>query len=216
MNPFPIFKPGCHTAAGGVRLCFHDADLEAAARAYSPQLRAAPLVLGHPPDDRPVQGWVDRLVYRSGILEAQPGGLVASFMDLVRRGRYRYVSAAFHMPEAPENPTPGRFYLRHVGFLGAVPPAVKGLTPPSFCDCADCRTAVTVEPLVFADISQVDDYATAERLLALQQREQQLHQRREEFVAARARAIYADEHARGVGISTVEAVQRAERELAAG
>jgi hypothetical protein len=212
MNPFPIFRPGCHTAAGDVRLCFHDTDLEAAARAYNPRLRPAPLVLGHPADDRPVQGWVDRLVYRAGLLEAQPGGLVAAFVDLVRRGRYRHVSAAFHMPDAPENPTPGRFYLKHVGFLGAMPPAVKGLTPPTFCDCAGCGQAVT-EPVVFADISLVDDYATAERALAVQQREQQLLKRREEFVAERARAIFAEEHARGVGISTVEVVRQAEREL---
>ncbi len=37
---------------------------------------------------------------------------------------------------------PGVYYLRHVGFLGAQPPAIKGLAPVEFADDAD---AVTIE-----------------------------------------------------------------------
>ena len=32
----------------------------------------------------------------------------------------------------PNNPTPGRYYLKHVGFLGAIQPAVDGLRPVEF------------------------------------------------------------------------------------
>ena len=48
---------------------------------------------------------------------------------MVRAGRFKKVSASFYTPDSPHNPVPGVYYLRHVGFLGAQPPAVKGLAP---------------------------------------------------------------------------------------
>ncbi len=48
-------------------------------------------------------------------------------------GRYKKVSASFYQPDSPNNPVPtGVFYLRHVGFLGAQPPAIKGLKDIAF------------------------------------------------------------------------------------
>ena len=44
-------------------------------------------------------------------------------------------SASFYPPGHPANPTPDRPYLRHVGFLGAQPPAVKGLA--DFADAGE-------------------------------------------------------------------------------
>lgn len=59
------------------------------------------------------------------------------FADLVRKGRYKKVSASFYPPKHPSNPNPNGFYLRHVGFLGAHPPAVKGLAAINFADDED-------------------------------------------------------------------------------
>ncbi|MFV2030801.1 2-oxoacid:acceptor oxidoreductase, partial [Neisseria sp. S1] len=53
---------------------------------------------------------------------------------LVKAGRYKKVSASFYPPGSPSNPVPGKWYVRHVGFLGAHPPAVKGLAPINFAD----------------------------------------------------------------------------------
>ena len=44
------------------------------------------------------------------------------------------MSASFYLPDSPSNPKPGVLYLRHVGFLGAQPPSVKGLKQVSFSE----------------------------------------------------------------------------------
>ena len=59
------------------------------------------------------------------------------FAELVRKGRYKKVSASFYPPNHPSNPQPENWYLRHVGFLGAHPPAVKGLAAINFADDED-------------------------------------------------------------------------------
>lgn len=50
----------------------------------------------------------------------------------VRAGSYGTVSAKFYRPTDANNPVPGVWYLRHIGFLGAHPPGVKGLDDPEF------------------------------------------------------------------------------------
>ena len=65
------------------------------------------------------------------------------FRSLVRDGRFPKVSASFYKPDYPKNPKPGVYYLRHVGFLGAHPPALPGLKPIEFA-AAD-EGCVTVE-----------------------------------------------------------------------
>jgi len=45
----------------------------------------------------------------------------------VDAGRYKFRSASFYEPNDPSNPTPGSWHLKHVGWLGAQPPSVKGL-----------------------------------------------------------------------------------------
>lgn len=63
-----------------------------------------------------------------------------AFAELVKAGRYRKVSASFYPPAAKANPRPGSYYLKHVGFLGAQPPAVKGLKAIAFSEEADAET----------------------------------------------------------------------------
>jgi hypothetical protein len=128
-----IFKPGTHTAMSGVALNFTEADLIASAAAYDPALHEAPIVVGHPKADAPAYGWVKSLAYADG-LQADPHQVDAAFAELVQQGRFKKVSASFYTPDAPSNPAPGVYYLRHVGFLGAQPPAVKGLKQAEFAD----------------------------------------------------------------------------------
>jgi hypothetical protein len=44
------------------------------------------------------------------------------------------VSASFFSPGQEGNPEPSAYYLKHVGFLGAMAPAVKGLAPLNFSE----------------------------------------------------------------------------------
>lgn len=128
-----IFRAGRHTDMRGASIEFTDADVAACAAAYDPAKFEAPLVVGHPEANAPAYGWVKSLAYADGEpLEAEPHQVDAAFADLVNAGKFKRISASFYMPDSPSNPVPGVWYLRHVGFLGAAAPAVKGLKPASF------------------------------------------------------------------------------------
>ena len=148
MKPFEIFKSGKHTSSQGETLAFSDDDLAAIASSYDASLHHAPIVVGHPKQDAPAYGWVDGIVVKDGRLVATPADLDTAFSELVKQKRFGKVSAAFYRPEDKGNPTPGQWYLRHVGFLGAQPPAVKGLKPIEFND----EGGVTFGEVDFSDI----------------------------------------------------------------
>jgi len=126
-KPIQIFKPGKRTAMSGVTLDFSEADLAASAAAYDPAKHEAPLVIGHPKADKPRFGGVGSLSYADGVLNAGPKDVIVEFAEWVNKKMFNQVSASFYMPDSPHNPVPGVYYLRHVGFLGAQPPAVKGM-----------------------------------------------------------------------------------------
>lgn len=129
-----IFKPGKHVSMAGQVLAFSEADLAATCAAYDPTLHEAPLVVGHPQHDLPAYGWVKSLAFCDGAIDATPAQVNPDFADMVAAGAFKKISAAFYSPDAPSNPVPGVYYLRHVGFLGAQAPAVKGLRSPEFAD----------------------------------------------------------------------------------
>ncbi|MGV1802567.1 peptidase [Agrobacterium vitis] len=137
MKPINIFRSGTHTDSRGRQFAFSDADLKAVASEYDPALHHAPIVVGHPRDDHPAYGWVKSISFQDGQLVAEPEDIEPQFAELVKARRYRKVSASFYSPDHPNNPVPGKYYLRHVGFLGAAAPAVKGLKAVEFADDED-------------------------------------------------------------------------------
>lgn len=136
MKLIEIFKPGRQTAMSGEVVDFSEDDLRATAEAYDPNLHEAPLVIGHPKTDDPAYGWVQSVSY-ADVLGAVPHQVDTAFAEMVNAGRFKKVSASFYKPDSPNNPKPGVYYLRHVGFLGAQPPAVKGLKSASFAASDD-------------------------------------------------------------------------------
>lgn len=132
---FQIFRTGAHTSAGGSTLVFSKQDLELIAAGYSKKRLRAPLVLGHPADNLPEYGEVDDLFAKGDELYAQ-ATVGDKLLEMVRTGRYKKVSLSLIAPTSPGNPTPGAYYLRHVGFLGSQPPAVKGMAAPSFAEAS--------------------------------------------------------------------------------
>ena len=117
----------------GAALSFSETDLAATAAAYDPAKHEAPIVVGHPRNDGPAYGWVRSLSFADG-LNAEPQQVDPAFAEMVNRGAFKKISASFYSPDSPSNPVPGVYYLRHVGFLGAQPPAVKGLRDASFAE----------------------------------------------------------------------------------
>lgn len=137
MKAFEIFKSGQHTAASGTTLSFSEDDLRKAVEAYDPAIHEAPIVVGHPKDNGPAYGWIKALSYSDGSISAEPIQVEEQFAEMVQAGRFKKRSASFYTPDSPNNPVPGVYYLRHVGFLGAQPPAVKGLKDVAFSDAEE-------------------------------------------------------------------------------
>ena len=135
MKPIKIFKVGEHTDMNGVKRNYTREMLEKCVATYSPEIHEAPFVLGHPKHNDPAMGWADHLeLDDDGILWAYPKQLDADFAESVNAGKHNKVSASFYLPDSPNNPTSGTLYLRHVGFLGAQVPAIKGLGTVQFAE----------------------------------------------------------------------------------
>lgn len=128
MKRFRIFRPGKHTASCGTATEFTKDDLAKAVTSYNAQLYAAPLVIGHPKVEDRAYGQVSKLEQdEAGDVWAVPTQVEPAFSALVQEGGYPNRSVSWYMPDHPNNPVPGALYPKHIGFLGAVPPALKGL-----------------------------------------------------------------------------------------
>lgn len=124
-----IFRAGTHRDEKGRTWTFSEGDLAAIAAGYDPANHQAPHVLGHPKTDAPAWGWTKGLEVENGVLYETREQVDPAFAEAVDAGRYKFRSASFYEPNDPANPTPGSWHLKHVGWLGAQPPAVKGLGP---------------------------------------------------------------------------------------
>ncbi|MFC3716811.1 hypothetical protein ACFONC_11680 [Luteimonas soli] len=127
-----IFRAGRQTDMHGRTIEFSRQDLADIAAGYDPALHEAPVVIGHPKDNTPAFGWVRGLQVDGDVLSAQLHQVDADFADMVRAGRFKKRSASIFLPDGSDNPTPGKYALRHVGFLGGAVPAVKGLKEVNF------------------------------------------------------------------------------------
>lgn len=140
----PILPAGSHVALDGRPVEFTEADLREIAETYNPALHEAPLVIGHPKLNAPAYGWAKSLEVRDGMLYAEPHQVVPEFAEAANRKMYKKRSASVYLPNSPGNPVPGKHYLRHIGFLGAMPPAIKGI-PDAALDFAEDDGALAVE-----------------------------------------------------------------------
>lgn len=131
----PIFQGGSQRDSSGH---VHDgtALIDKAVSTFNAARHEPPVVIGHPADNAPAYGWVDAIKKKAGGALGEPALLLAKFRqvqpefeDMVRRGLFKKRSAAFY-PDGS---------LRHIGFLGAMPPAIKGLPDVAFTE-ADALT----------------------------------------------------------------------------
>lgn len=155
MKKIPAFRAGTHTDMNGNTITFNREDLIATAAAYNPANHEAPIVIGHPETDDPAYGWIDRFEVVDDELVAIPAQVEPVFGEMVDNGRFKKVSMSFYEPNNPNNPKRGVWYPKHLGFLGATPPAIKGLKPIQFGEGAS--TTFTAE---FADFSPTQPQST--------------------------------------------------------
>lgn len=117
-----IFRTGTHTDSKGKSRTWTTEDLDHAVESYDPKKREAPLVLGHPKDNGPAFGWIEKLRRTGDVLEAVFKQVPESLRQAVAAGRYKQKSVSFYQDGS----------VRHVGLLGAAQPAIEGLGEVKF------------------------------------------------------------------------------------
>ncbi|MDV0623734.1 peptidase [Klebsiella variicola subsp. variicola] len=150
-----VFAPGTHTAMDGRTITFTTENCIDLANSYDPSVSEAPFVIGHPSLTAPAYGWTERLEFRDGIVYAAPRQVNPAFAEAFNAGSYKKRSLSIYQPDSPGNPKPGHYYARHVGFLGAVPPGVKGLPDAQFAEASGDNG-----PLEFALPWEADNLAS--------------------------------------------------------
>jgi hypothetical protein len=118
-----IFRAGDYGEKG----VFTTAQLAALVASYDPAKQEAPIVVGHPKIDAPAFGWVKKLRMDGDVLQGLLDDVDPDFDAAVQAKRYKKRSVAF-----VRNAVTGALKLRHVGWLGAMPPHVEGLRDAQF------------------------------------------------------------------------------------
>ena len=119
-----VFKAGTHTDSKGRKISFSQADLDQMIVNHA--LGAAPAVIGHPKDTAPAYAQVQEYKREGDSLFAKFTKINPAFEAGVESGAYFNRSVSVHKDD-----THG-WRVRHVGWLGAVPPAIDGLQPVEF------------------------------------------------------------------------------------
>jgi len=127
-----VFRAGRQTDSAGNTRDWTEQDLDTIVARYNPAVHEAPVTVGHPTDNAPAFGWVEALKREGKLLLAKFRQVMPEFEEGVKAGRWKKRSISLY-PDLT---------LRHVGFLGAMPPAVKGLADIAFR--ADDQ-AITIE-----------------------------------------------------------------------
>ena len=128
-----IFAPGDHHGTGEP---ITQAQINQLIASYDPDVHEAPSVIGHAEDrgeQDPAYGWVDKLFMREGMLWARLKQVPAEFKEWIEAGYWKKRSVEIYTNWMDS----GKLYLRAIAWLGAQPPAVKGMPDVVFKDDGD-------------------------------------------------------------------------------
>ncbi len=130
-----VFRAGTHTDANGRVRTWTEADLDKMAAGYNPANHEAPICIDHNEGNGPVMGgpaygWVEALKREGNVLLARFKQVVPAFAKAVHDGLFKKRSISVY-PDGS---------LRHVAWLGAQPPAIKGLKDFAFSDGGEVFT----------------------------------------------------------------------------
>lgn len=129
-----VFTTGWHTDSNGNKRLWTKDDLDRIVSTFQPSFHEPPLVIGHPSDNAPAFGWVAGIKRVGDGLYLQYKDVAAEFKDWAAKKLFKKKSIAVY-PDGS---------LRHIGYLGAMPPAIKGLPDFAFND-GDRGAAITYE-----------------------------------------------------------------------
>ncbi len=125
VKDFPVFEAGEYPQGK-----FSDSDLSEIVSVYNPSLYIAGGVEGHSGDHdsrAPNLALVYGLQKVGNRIWTKGVELSESLIRAIKDGTIRYPSIELYKRDDSNSPLPGKLYLGNIGFLGAKPPAVKGL-----------------------------------------------------------------------------------------
>lgn len=156
-----VFKAGTWTDSGGNTREWTEEDLDNIIENYNNQskdeFQKAPLCYGHErKDSDPALGWVEKLKRVGNSLYAYVVKLSKDLIEQIKEGAYEQVSIGMEEDDSG-------WMLNHVAILGAVHPAVGGLTPLSeyFSSHKSTSTIKMDIPAALINFADDDTIATA-------------------------------------------------------
>ncbi len=144
-----VFKTGTHTDSSGNTRTWTREDLDKIVSLYAERggEDRAPAVIGHPRSDSPAYGWAMELKRDGDLLFAKIKPTVKEFVGWVNKKMYNKISIALR-PDLS---------LRHIGFLGAAAPAVKGLKAPEFAEGEFMEMEIDMSEIQNKEGSEMDE-----------------------------------------------------------
>lgn len=119
-----IFQAGTHIDHNGSKATWTTKTLDEIVNNFNEKNSDVPIVIGHPKVNSPAYGWVDKLKREGKKLLATFKDVSPEFAEWVNKGFYKTRSISLY----------GDNTLRHVGWLGGQPPAIKGLASYQFAE----------------------------------------------------------------------------------
>lgn len=117
-----IAKTGSYKDMNGNNHTFTKESFQQIVDKYKSAPCKAPVVFGHPATNDPAQGWISEIRVNGDFMEARYENIKPDAARAVINKDYKYKSMALNADGT----------LRHVGWLGAVPPAMDGLGEITF------------------------------------------------------------------------------------
>lgn len=126
-----VFRCGKQTDSSGNSKNWTEEDLDKIVSKFEKGGEDIPATIGHPESDTaPAYGWFKKVFRKGNTLFAELSDVVDEFGDMLKKKMFRNRSIALR----PD------FSLRHIAFLGAAAPAVKGLADFNFKATEDFST----------------------------------------------------------------------------
>jgi predicted transcriptional regulator len=125
-----------HAGSYGQQGSYTEHDLDRVVSNYDPSFHEAPVVIGTPKDGSPAWAWVAQLKREGTALLGRLTQVQPAFEQMLKQGQFPKRSIAFY--RTVNGPS-----LRHIGFLGARPPALEGL--PGVAFSSSTQRAIEIE-----------------------------------------------------------------------
>ncbi len=128
-----------HAGDYGRQGSYTERDLDQVVSNYNPAFHEAPVVIGTPKDTSPAWAWVEKLKRQGSALLGRLKQVQPEFGRMLATEKFPKRSIAFY--QTANGPA-----LRHVGFLGAKPPALEWLPGVAFSGANQKTIEIEFEP----------------------------------------------------------------------